>query len=150
MGFISPWCFGPWYRSWTKKPTTITNKSGTEEKIIFQAWERSNKWSLKFMWSNRWSLKFMWMIVANNIKSTLPKTDNAKEFLKSFGKHFWTTDKSLVGMLMATLTTMNFYGTHGMHEDVLEMTNLAGWLKTLEMKVDEFFPVQFILNSFPP
>ncbi|XP_024163957.2 uncharacterized protein LOC112170921 [Rosa chinensis] len=37
-----------------------------------------------------------------------------------------------------------------MHEHVLEMTNLAAKLKALGMNVDEFFLVQFILNSLHP
>jgi hypothetical protein len=37
-----------------------------------------------------------------------------------------------------------------MHEHILKMTNLASKLKALGMNVDEFFLVQFILNSLPP
>ena len=81
---------------------------------------------------------------------TLPKTDDAKEFLANVAECFKTADKSLVGTLMAKLTTMKFDGTHGIKEHVLEMTNLATQLKTLGMNVDEFFLVQFILNSLPP
>ena len=123
-----------------EKLAAITSDSSAKEKYIFKAWEKSNSLSLKFIR----------MTVATNIKSTLHVTDNAKEFLKSVGERFRTADKSLAGTLMAKLTTMKFDGTRGMHEHVLEMTNLATQLKTLEMKVDEFFLVQFILNSFPP
>jgi hypothetical protein len=90
------------------------------------------------------------MTVENNIKSTLPTTKNAKEFLKSVEEHFRTADKYLPRTLMAKLTTMKFDGMCGMHEHVLQMTNLAAQLKTLEMNVDEFFLVQFILNFVPP
>ena len=51
---------------------------------------------------------------------------------------------------MAKLTTMKFDGMRGIQEHVLEMTNLTAQLKTLGMNVDEFFLVQFILNSLPP
>ena len=124
----------------SEKPAAITGEGSAEEKSIFKAWEKLN----------RLSLKFMRMIVTNNIKSTLPITNNVKEFLKYVGECFRTADKSLVGTLMAKLTTMKFDGMRGMHEHVLEITNLAAQLKTLEMKVDEFFLVQFILNSLPP
>ena len=40
-------------------------------------------------------------------------------------------------------------GTRKMHEHILEMTNLAAKLKVLGMNIDEFFLVQFILNSLP-
>ncbi|RVW36528.1 hypothetical protein CK203_072903 [Vitis vinifera] len=61
----------------------------------------------------------------NNINSTLPEHDTAKEFLRLFD------------------------GTRGMHEHILEMSNLAAKLKALGMNVDESFLIQFILNSFP-
>jgi hypothetical protein len=51
---------------------------------------------------------------------------------------------------MSKLTTMKFDGTRGIQKHVLEMTNLTAQLKTLRMNVDEFFLVQFILNSLPP
>ncbi|WVZ13110.1 hypothetical protein V8G54_017640 [Vigna mungo] len=60
-----------------------------------------------------------------------------------------TADKSLAGTLMSTLTTMKFDGSRTMHEHVIEMTNIAARLKSLGMKVDETFLVQFILNSLP-
>ena len=89
------------------------------------------------------------MTIAKNIKTTLSKTNNAKEFLANVAERFKTADKSLAGTLMAKLTTMKFDNMRGIQEHVLEMTNLAAQLKTLGMNVDEFFLVQFILNSLP-
>jgi len=37
----------------------------------------------------------------------------------------FSADKSLVGTLMSTLTTMKFDGSRTMHEHVIEMTNIA-------------------------
>ena len=51
---------------------------------------------------------------------------------------------------MVKLTTMQFDGTREIQEHVLEMTNLAAQLQTLGMNMDEFFLMQFILNSSPP
>jgi len=59
------------------------------------------------------------------------------------------TDKSFAGTLMSVLTTMKFDGSRPMHEHVIEMTNIAIRLKTLEMIVNENFLVQFNLNSLP-
>jgi len=39
------------------------------------------KESINIHWSNRLSLMFMRMTVIDSIKTTLPKTDNAKEFM---------------------------------------------------------------------
>ena len=65
------------------------------------------------------------------------------------GEYSQTADKSVVGTLMSTLTTMKFDGSRTMNELVIEMTNIATRLKTLGMTVNENFLVQFILNSLP-
>ena len=52
-----------------EKPTNITVLSTTEEKTHYKTWERSNILSLMYMR----------MSIANNIKTTLPKTNNSKE-----------------------------------------------------------------------
>ena len=46
-------------------------------------------------------------------------------------EHSQIADKSLVGTLMSTLTTMKFNGSRTMYEHVIEMTNIAARLKTL-------------------
>ncbi|XP_059457927.1 uncharacterized protein LOC132187590 [Corylus avellana] len=121
----------------TEKPLAITNSSSAEEKAIYKSWERSN----------RLSIMFMQMSIVNNIKSTLPECDSAKEFFKNVLR---SVDKLLTGTLMAELTAMKFDGTRGMHEHIIEMTNLTAKLKALGMNVDEFLLVQFIFNSLPP
>lgn len=120
-----------------EKPAALTDKSSAEEKSLHEAWERSN----------RLGLMFMRMTIANNIKTTLPNAEDAKVYLTSIETRFKQADKSLAGALMAKLTTMKYDGSRGMHEHVLEMTNLAAQLKNLGMSVDEFFLVQFVLNS---
>ena len=91
----------------------------------------------------------MRMSIANNIKSALPKTKNAKEFMKFVEERSQKNDKYLAGTLMSTLTTMKFDGSRTMHEHVIEMTNIVARLQSLGMAVDENFLVQFILNSLP-
>ena len=102
-----------------EKPAAITNASSNEEKTKTR--EKLNKICLMLMH----------MSIANNIKSALPKTESAKEFMKSVEEHSQTADKSLAGTLMSTLTTMKFDGSHTMHEHVIEMTNIAAKLKFL-------------------
>ena len=120
-----------------EKSVAITDASSNEEKAHYKSWERSNRLSLMFMRKS----------ITSNIKSTLPKTDNAKEFMKFVEEHSQTADKSLAGTLMNTLTTMKFDGSCTMHEHVIEMTNIATRLKSLGMAVDEGFLMQLILNS---
>ncbi|KAL5697405.1 hypothetical protein ACHQM5_030747 [Ranunculus cassubicifolius] len=121
------------------EPVALTDESTDEEIAHYEAWERSN----------RLSLKFIGIYIPNNIRTSLPKTESAKEYMANVEKRFKTADKSLAGKLMAELTTMRFDGTRTMHEHVIEMSNLAAKLKTLGMNVDESFLVQFILNSLP-
>ncbi|KAK4713850.1 hypothetical protein R3W88_019757 [Solanum pinnatisectum] len=60
------------------KPTAITDKSSEDEKSFHKSWEHSN----------RLSIMFIRMTVANNIKSTIPQTENAREYLKFVKKVF--------------------------------------------------------------
>ena len=120
-----------------EKSATITNASSIEEITHYKAWERSNKLNLMFMR----------MTVVDNIKTTIPKTRNAKEFMELVEERSQIVDKSLVGTLMSTLTTIKFDGSCTMHEHVIEMTNITPRFKTLEMTVNGNFLIQFILNS---
>ena len=70
-----------------EKPATVTDDISNKEKAHYRAWEKSN----------RLSMMFMRMSIANNIKSALPKTQNAKEFMKFVEERSQTIDKSLVG-----------------------------------------------------
>ncbi|XP_061357676.1 uncharacterized protein LOC133301984 [Gastrolobium bilobum] len=119
------------------KPSAIIAESNEDEIVHFKNWERSNMMSLMYMR----------MSIASNIKSTLPQTESAKEMIRLVEECSQTTDKSLAGTLMSTLTTMKSDGSRTMHEHVVEMTNIAARLKSLGMDVDENFLVQFILNS---
>lgn len=121
------------------KPTALTTDSTEVEKTHHKAWERSN----------RLSLMFIKMTVANNIKSTIPQTESAKEYMKFVEERFRSADKSLAGTLMAELTTMKFDGSRTMQEHIIEMTNIAARLKSLGLTVEDSFLVQFILNSLP-
>ncbi|KAA0039623.1 Retrovirus-related Pol polyprotein from transposon TNT 1-94 [Cucumis melo var. makuwa] len=125
----------------SEKPAAITSASSDEDRSFYKAWERSN----------RLSLMFMRMTVANNIKSTIKNTEDAKEFMKSVEKcsQSESFDKSLAATLMSTLTNIKFDGSRTIHEHILEMTNLAARLKTMGMEVNENFLVTFILNSLP-
>ena len=90
---------------------------------------------------------FIRLSVANNIKTTLLKTNNAKKFMKFVEERSQTTDKSIDRTLIAILTTTKFDGTRSMHDHVIEMTNIAARFKSLRMNVEENFFVQFFINS---
>ncbi|GJS95210.1 hypothetical protein Tco_0802178 [Tanacetum coccineum] len=69
----------------------------------------------------------MLMEIANNIKSTLPGTENqnAKDFIKLVEEKFRSVDKALARTLMVELTTMKLDGLKSMQQHVLDMTNTA-------------------------
>ena len=92
------------------------------------------------------------MTITESIRSTIPKIDDAKKFLESTKSisQSDTTDKSIAGTLMSTLTTMKFDGGRTMHEHLTEMKNIATRLKSMGLEVNENFLVQFIMNSLPP
>ncbi|WVZ16815.1 hypothetical protein V8G54_009797 [Vigna mungo] len=102
--------------------------------------------------SNRLSLNLMHMSMAENVKPSMPKTENAKEFMKMIKEYSQSdiTDKSIVGTLMSELTTKKFDWSQPIHEHVTGMANIASRLKSMGMEVNEFFLVQFIMNSLPP
>ena len=88
-----------------EKFAAIIGVNSTEEKAHYKVYERSI----------RLSLIFMRMSIADNIKTTIPKTKNAKEFIGLVEECFQTVDKSFAKKLMSTLTTMKFYDSHTMH-----------------------------------
>lgn len=88
--------------------------------------------SIKLGKLNILSLLFIRMIVANNLKTTLSKTDSTKEFMKFVQEQSPTADKSLVGTLISTLITMTYSSSRTMHEHILEITTFLAKLKTSE------------------
>nr|KJB36099.1 hypothetical protein B456_006G141100 [Gossypium raimondii] len=75
--------------------------------------------------------------------------ESAKEYLMFVEKHFYSSNKSFIGTLMAQLTTTKFDGTREIQEHIIEMTNIVTSLKPYGMVLDDSFLVQFILNSLP-
>lgn len=74
------------------------------------------------------------MTIAKNLKSTLPKTNDSKEFKKFLKECSQTVNKSLTSTLMSTLISMKYNSSHTMQQHVLEMMNLSIKLQTLGMK----------------
>ncbi|XP_057451192.1 uncharacterized protein LOC130743094 [Lotus japonicus] len=108
-----------------EKPAAITETSTDDDKSYYEAWVRSN----------RLCLNLMRMTMAENVKPSMPKTDNAREFMakvKEFSQSD-ITDKSIVGTLMSELTTKRFDWSQPIHDHVTSMANLAAKLKSMGM-----------------
>ncbi|GMP31293.1 hypothetical protein CsSME_00005568 [Camellia sinensis var. sinensis] len=97
------------------KPADINEYSTTEQVALSESWKRFN----------RLSLMFMKMTIANNIKTSLPQTVNALEYLKAVEDRFRSADKSLAGTIMAELTTMKYDGNRGAQDHILNMADKA-------------------------
>lgn len=91
------------------------------------------------------------MTIANNIKSTIPRTENAKEYMDFMKEHFEyePAEKSHARALIVILTTCKFNDTCTMHQHVTEMIDTTIKLRSVGMEVNENFLVQFIINSLP-
>ena len=94
----------------------------------------------------------MRMTIANNIKATIPNTESVREYMKLVKERSQSefVDKSSVGTLMDTLTTIKFDGSCTMHKHVIEMIKIATKLKSMGMEINDNFLVHFIINSLPP
>ncbi|GAB2270880.1 hypothetical protein Dimus_038883 [Dionaea muscipula] len=109
-----------------EKPSAITDASSENEKSRYEAWERAN----------RLSLNLMRMTMAESVKPSMPKTENAREFMRKIKECSQSdlADKSIVGSLMNELTTKKFDWSQPIHDHVTHMSNLAAKLKTMGMK----------------
>ncbi|XP_014490205.1 uncharacterized protein LOC106752940 [Vigna radiata var. radiata] len=114
-------------------PAAIIETSTNDEKSLYEAWHRSN----------RLSLNLMCMSMVENVKPSMPRTENAKEFMKMIKEYSQSdiTDKSIVGTLMSELTTKKFDWSQPIHEHVTGMANIAARLKSMGMEVNESFLV---------
>lgn len=94
----------------------------------------------------------MRLTIADNIKPSIPKTDDTKEFMMKIKECSQTdiTDKSIVTNLMSELTNKKFDWSLPIHDHVTTMTNLAARLASMGSDLGESLVVQFIMNSLPP
>ena len=72
-----------------------------------------------------------------------------KKYLKAIQDHFETSDKVLESTLMTNMCSMKFNGTKGVHENIIQMVDIAARLKSLEIEMSKSFLVHFILYSLP-
>ena len=121
------------------KPATITEESSEDDRAFMGTWEQSN----------RLSLSLMKLMMAENVKPSMPVTENAQEFMEKLKEHSHLdiTDKSVVGSLMGESTTMKFNWSIPIGGHVTNMMNLAAKLNSMGMNVDEPLFMQFVMLS---
>ncbi|XP_031265981.1 uncharacterized protein LOC116124393 [Pistacia vera] len=126
----------------TEKPADLTENNTDEEMYFYKEWERLN----------RLSLKYLRMTVVSEIKTSLPTTEYAREFMRLAKEisQYEAANKSRTEALMSRLTTMKYDGSRSMYEHVTEMLNIVARIRNMGMSMDESFLVQFVINSLPP
>ncbi|KAK9092841.1 hypothetical protein Syun_027752 [Stephania yunnanensis] len=112
-----------------EKHAVITEASSEEEKSLDEVWE----------WSKRLSLNLMRMTSAENVKPSMSKTSDTKEFMIQLKEYSQSdiADKSIVGSLMSELTTKKFEWSQSINDHVTSTSNLAAKLKAMGMDVSE-------------
>ncbi|KAF1860189.1 hypothetical protein Lal_00040471 [Lupinus albus] len=91
------------------------------------------------------------MSFSDNIKTSMPKTNNAREFMRMINEysHSDITIKFVVGNLRTKLTTKKFEWLQPIHDHVSSMVNLAAKMNDMGKEVTKALFVQFIINSLP-
>ena len=121
-------------------PKEPTNISSPKEISIYSNWEHFNRLNIMIMKSK----------ITKNICKSILDSSKAKELLATIKQQFKTSNKALTCTFIRTLTTKRYDWINGIHEHIMEISNIAKQLKALDMTIIESFLVQFILNPFFP
>jgi len=121
------------------EPPILTESSTQIEKTSYERWERSNRLSLIFIKSR----------VRKSIRNSILDYTKMKEYLKIIKEQSETSDKALPSTLMIKMCSMKFNGTKGVREHIIEIRDIVGQLRLLEIEMSESFIVHFILISRP-
>ncbi|KAI3751204.1 hypothetical protein L2E82_22252 [Cichorium intybus] len=121
------------------RSSPLTDKSTTDEKCVFDLWERSNRMSL--------------MIIKNSISSAIrgaiPNSEIATGYLESVEEQFKGTSKAHASTLILKMLTTKYDGSGGVREHIMVMNDMANKFKSMEMEISEGFLVHFIMTSLP-
>lgn len=118
-----------------KDKPIITATSTTEEKALYEQWERSNLLSMMFIKTK----------IYDSICGFVDKHDDVKKLLKAIDEQFVTSDKALASTLI--MSSLRLTSVKGVREHIMQMRDVAAKLKTLEVEMSDFFFVHYILNT---
>ncbi|CAL8992141.1 unnamed protein product [Prunus brigantina] len=105
----------------------------------YEKWEKANKMAILIM------LRTM----TPSLRGSIPRSENAKEFLAAIGLKFKESDKGEKSTLLNKLTEMKYDGRGYVRAHIMNMADVAYKLKELNMTIDEDMMVHFALNSLP-
>ena len=121
------------------EPAKLTDNSTTEEKSIYEKWERSNRMSLMIIKHS----------ISDTIRGAMPKEENAKKFLSQIADRFVASEKVEACTLLSKLVTMRYNGKGNIREYIMEMSNLVTKMKALKLEFSQEILVYLVLISLP-
>ena len=123
-----------------EQPTPPMMSSSSDERIIYDKWDRSNRMSL--------------MIIKRGIPEAFRGAisegiESAKDFLAEIEKRFAKSDKAETSTILKSLISMKYKGKGNIREYIMEMSHTASKLKVLKLELSEDLLVHLVLISLP-
>jgi len=88
--------------------------------------------------------------IPTSIRGCFDRHNNVRALLKAIDEHFVPSDKALVSTLIMEFSTIKLLHMKGVREHIMQMSDIAAQLKTLEVDMSESFLVRYIMNNIPP
>ncbi|XP_075481268.1 uncharacterized protein LOC142521980 [Primulina tabacum] len=111
------------------------------ERGSLKRWERSN----------RMCMMIMKRAIPETFRGTMSSDiATAKAFLQDLEKRFAKSEKSEIGIFLASLVSMRYRGKGNIREYIMEMSHLASRLKALKLDLSEDLLVHLVLIYLPP
>ncbi|XP_047306244.1 uncharacterized protein LOC124909625 [Impatiens glandulifera] len=122
------------------QPAPLTDVSTTDQRQMFEKWERSNRLSLMII------KKSIPEIFRGTISDDITK---AEEFLIEIEKRFIKSDKAKMSTFFKSLITMRYLGKGNIREYILNMSNVASKLRAFKLDLLKDMLVLLVLLSLP-
>ncbi|XP_061338030.1 uncharacterized protein LOC133284910 [Gastrolobium bilobum] len=116
---------------------TSTQENPNTDKI--EKWERSN----------RMCLMIMKRCVPETFRGSIVETTDDKLFLKELEQYFARNEKAEIGQTLSKLINMRYKGKGNIREYIMEMSNIAGKLKTLKLELPYELLMYLVIISLP-
>ncbi|KAJ0031661.1 hypothetical protein Pint_13638 [Pistacia integerrima] len=123
------------------KPTKPTHTSSPEEKAKYEKWERSNRISLMLMRSK----------MANQVRSFVPQSDEAKQYFAGIEKLVLQFEKHSSQLLYGKFWKVKYDIGEGNNvaERIFEMCSVADRLRVCGQEIPDELLMEFVLLSLP-
>ncbi|KAI9173946.1 hypothetical protein LWI28_009158 [Acer negundo] len=111
-----------------EEPPALTKSSTTQEKDIYDRWERSNRLSLMLVKSH----------ICKSIRGSIPECPKVTDFMKAIEEQFVSSDKALANTLMKKLSDPTYeqyyfvmHGDVGVKRNIINENSSTLWHRRL-------------------